>query len=129
MVDLNYRIAKQALQRIPGADFRAKSYAPSDIPSAAGDKGQAGIPSLAIFQMLNWRGGNGAHVDFSPICPATGRDAVKQYHMVKTRAAEFGFDYYGGFTAGPRHLHHIFAAIFNRGNAHQAQQAGELCCW
>jgi 4-cresol dehydrogenase (hydroxylating) flavoprotein subunit len=126
VVELNYRIAKQALQKIPGAAFNAKSYAPNDIPSAAGDKGQAGIPSLAVFQMLNWRGGNGAHIDFSPVCPATGRDAVKQYQMVKTRAAEFGFDYYGGFTAGPRHLHHIFAAIFNRDNAHQAQQAGEL---
>ena len=130
VVDLNYRIAKKALQNISGATVSAERYmpdaAPAATPSAAGDKGQAGIPSLAAFQMLNWRGGNGAHIDFSPVCPAIGHDAVKQYRMVKRRAEEFGFDYYGGFTAGPRHLHHIFAAIFDRDNAHQAGQAREL---
>ena len=130
VVDLNYRIAQEALKKIPGVDISAKRYVPGDAhtatPSAAGDKGQAGIPSLAAFRMLNWRGGNGAHIDFSPLCPATGRDAMKQYRMVKTRAAEFGFDYYGGFTAGPRHLHHIFAAIFDHDEAHQAEQAREL---
>lgn len=126
VVDLNYRIAKKALQKIPGADIGVKRYMPGAVPGSAGDKGQAGIPSLAAFQMLNWRGGNGAHIDFSPICPATGRDALKQYHMVKMRAGEYGFDYYGGFTAGPRHLNHIFAAIFDRGNAGQARQAREL---
>ena len=130
VVDLNYRIVQGALKKIPGADISATRYAsdavPAVIPSAAGDKGQAGIPSLAVFRMLDWRGGSGAHIDFSPVCPATGRDAMKQYRMVKTRAAEFGFDYYGGFTAGPRHLYHIFAAIFDRDNAHQAEQAREL---
>ncbi|MDD5175550.1 MAG: FAD-binding oxidoreductase [Sterolibacterium sp.] len=130
VVDLNYRIARKALEKIPGADISVKRYAsdtvPAVEPSAAGDKGQAGIPGLAVFQMLNWRGGNGAHIDFSPVCPATGRDAMKQYRMVKTRAGEYGFDYYGGFTAGLRHLYHIFAAIFDRGDVHQAEQAGEL---
>ena len=51
---------------------------------------------------------------------------MRQYTMVKARAAEYGFDYYGGFTAGARHLHHIFAAIFDRDDAHQAEQAGDL---
>jgi len=60
VVDLNYRIAKRALQNISGATINAERHAPdaapAATPSAADDKGQAGIPSLAAFQMLNWRG-------------------------------------------------------------------------
>jgi 4-cresol dehydrogenase (hydroxylating) len=65
-------------------------------------------------------------VDFSPLCPATGGDALRQYALVKARAAEYGFDYYGGFTAAGRHLHHVFAAIFARGNREDAARAGDL---
>ena len=124
IIEINYRIARKAFEKIPGSRINATRYtphaAPAAVPTGGGDKNMAGMPSLATFQMLNWRGGNGAHIDFSPICRATGRDAVRQYQMVKARAAEFGFDYYGGFTAGPQHLNHIFAAIFDRDDDHQA---------
>jgi 4-cresol dehydrogenase (hydroxylating) len=86
----------------------------------------AGIPTMAAFRMLDWRGGAGAHVDFSPICPFTGGDAMRQYLVAKTRAAEYGFDYYGGFTAGTRHLHHIMAIIFNRDDALESDAAEDL---
>ena len=76
--------------------------------------------------MLDWRGGEGAHVDFSPLCPADGRDALRQYALVKARAAEYGFDYYGGFTAAGRYLHHVFAAIFARERRADAERAGDL---
>ncbi len=46
--------------------------------------------------------------------------------MVRERAAQFGFDYYGGFTMGERSMHHIFAAIFNRDDAKQSHAAGAL---
>lgn len=66
------------------------------------------------------------HVDFSPICPFTGRDAMRQYSVAKARLAEYGFDYYGGFTAGTRHLHHIVATIFNRDDAKETEAAADL---
>ena len=46
--------------------------------------------------------------------------------MVRERAAQFGFDYYGGFTAGERAMHHIFAAIFDRDDPKQSRDAGAL---
>ncbi len=98
----------------------------SDEPTGGGDRSQVGIPGLDAFNMLNWRGGSGAHVDFSPICPPTGADATKQYMMVRDRAAQFGFDYYGGFTAERRHMHHIFAAIFDRDDSARTNAAGTL---
>jgi 4-cresol dehydrogenase (hydroxylating) flavoprotein subunit len=117
---------QRAFAHVPQATISAKRYSGGAQPVDGGDRNLAGIPAMSAFRMLDWRGGAGAHVDFSPICPATGRDAMRQYTMVKARAAEYGFDYYGGFTAGMRHLHHIFAAIFDRDDAHQTDQAGDL---
>ncbi len=39
-------------------------------PTGGGDRSQVGIPGLDAFNLLNWRGGSGAHVDFSPVCRA-----------------------------------------------------------
>jgi 4-cresol dehydrogenase (hydroxylating) len=126
LIDVQQTIVQRAFSRVPGARLSAKKYAGDAQPAGGGDKNLAGIPAMTAFRMLDWRGGAGAHVDFSPLCPATGRDAMRQYTMVRARALEYGFDYYGGFTVGVRHLNHIFAAIFDRNDAHQAQQAGDL---
>jgi 4-cresol dehydrogenase (hydroxylating) len=126
LIDARYAIVQRAFARVPQARLSATRHAGDAQPIAGGDRNLAGIPAMSAFRMLDWRGGAGAHVDFAPVCPATGRDALRQYTMVKTRAAEYGFDYYGGFTAGVRHLHHIFAAIFDRDDANQVEQAGAL---
>jgi 4-cresol dehydrogenase (hydroxylating) flavoprotein subunit len=125
------RVARRAFARIAGASFEVQRYT-SHVPGAAnaprggGDLLQAGVPGMSAFRMLDWRGGSGAHVDFSPVCPFTGSDALRLYSLAKARTAEYGFDYYGGFTAGERHLHHIVATIFNRDDPRQASDAGDL---
>ena len=126
VIDAQYASVHRAFARVPGAVLSAARYAGEAQPAGGGDRNLAGIHAMSAFRMLDWRGGAGAHVDFSPVCPATGRDAMRQYTMVKTRAAEYGFDYYGGFTAGTRHLHHIFAIIFDRDDARQPEIAGDL---
>jgi 4-cresol dehydrogenase (hydroxylating) flavoprotein subunit len=126
LIDARNRIVQHAFARVPRASMAAKKYAGDAQPTGGGDRNMAGIPAMTAFRMLDWRGGAGAHIDFSPICPAVGGDALRQYMMVKGRAASYGFDYYGGFTAGVRHLHHIFAAIFNRDDAKQSERAGDL---
>ncbi|SOE92494.1 4-cresol dehydrogenase (hydroxylating) [Burkholderia sp. D7] len=120
-------VIHQRFASIKDAELIESPYAPAgDKPEGGGDRSQVGIPNLDAFNLLNWRGGAGAHIDFSPICAPLGRDAVRQYRMIKEQAARYGFDYYGGFTAGPRSMHHIFAAIFNSDDPAQAQAAGDL---
>ena len=126
IIDAQYAIVRRAFSRVRGAEMEVTRYAGDAQPSAGGDRNMAGIPTMSAFRMLDWRGGAGAHVDFSPICPFTGRDASRQYSVAKARAAEYGFDYYGGFTAGTRHLHHIVATIFNRDDPQQTDAAGDL---
>ena len=126
LIDVRHARIERAFSRITGAVFSSAKYAGDAQPTGGSDRNLSGIPAMSAFRMLDWRGGAGAHVDFSPLCPATGRDAMRQYTMTKARAAEYGFDYYGGFTAGVRHLHHVFAAIFDRNDARQAESAGDL---
>lgn len=120
-------VIHQRFSAIAEADLIESPYTLANVePKGGGDRSQVGIPNLDAFNLLNWRGGSGAHVDFSPVCAPLGRDAVMQYRMIRDRAAQHGFDYYGGFTAGPRSMHHIFAAIFNRDDPAQSRDAGEL---
>ncbi|RQH07599.1 FAD-binding oxidoreductase [Paraburkholderia dinghuensis] len=138
VIDAERRVVERAFAAVPGARVTATRYVtgdkrsdehndkPYDEPQGGADRNLAGIPTMSAFRMLDWLGGQGAHVDFSPLCPADGRDAMRQYMLVKTRAAEYGFDYYGGFTAAGRHLHHVFAVIFARERRADAERAGDL---
>jgi 4-cresol dehydrogenase (hydroxylating) len=126
LVALRYAEARRAFARVPGARIEANRYALDTEPTSGGERNMAGIPAMSAFRMLDWRGGAGAHVDFSPICPFTGRDAMRQYRVAKARLAEYGFDYYGGFTAGERHLHHIVATIFDRDDPQQTDAAASV---
>lgn len=126
IVDAQFAITKRAFSRVKGMRIEAVRYAGDEVPEGGADRNMAGVPAMSAFRMLDWRGGAGAHVDFSPICPFTGGDAMRQYSVAKARMAEYGFDYYGGFTAGARHLHHIVATIFDRGDPQQTEAADDL---
>jgi hypothetical protein len=66
-----------------------------------------GLPNTYELGWLDWTCPRGSLLGFSPISPATGVDALKQYEMVTKRFREFGFDYMGTFVVGWRELHHI----------------------
>jgi hypothetical protein len=66
-----------------------------------------GIPNTYELGWLNWTCERGSLLGFSPVLPATGFDAERQYAMVQKRLEEFGFDYIGTFVVGWRELHHI----------------------
>ncbi|RKP55723.1 FAD-binding oxidoreductase [Pararobbsia silviterrae] len=127
LVEARLRTIRRAFATLADAELDATDYAhATSEPEGGGDRSQVGIPNMSAFQMLNWRGGQGAHLDFSPVCPTTGHDARAQYTMVRSAAHAAGFDYYGGFTVAGRHMHHIFAAIFDKDDAAQARAAHDL---
>lgn len=126
VVQAQFAIAERAFSGLPGARIEANRYMPDAEPIGGSERNMAGIPAMSAFRMLDWYGGAGAHVDFSPICPFTGGDAMRQYSVAKARLAEYGFDYYGGFTAGQRHLHHIVATIYDGNDAKQTESAADL---
>ena len=81
-----------------------------------------GIPNMTEFSLMNWDGADG-HASFSPISPVTGRDAVKQFELVREITHRYGFDYVGEFVIGWREIHHIVWMLYHRA---QPEEMGRL---
>lgn len=132
MLDARFEIVRRAFSTIPGAEILGQKHLASDADglyahelegAAAYD---AGVPALSALDVLKFRGEDCGHLDFSPIVAPTGREAVKVYQHVKARAYEHGIDYVGNFTAGLRHLHHIFLILYDKHDAVQKRGAAAL---
>jgi 4-cresol dehydrogenase (hydroxylating) len=83
-------------------------------------------PSVTALQIVNWRGGRGGHIGFSPVMPPDGQLALEQFRKMKARNEEFGIDYYASFTLGRRHINNINMLIYDRDDAHMTSQARAL---
>jgi len=118
----NARIVKEAFARITDAPFEEREWRRGQPLQGSG----AATPTLGPLSIVNWRGGRGGHLTFSPISPPRGQDAAKQYRMTRRRYEEFGFDYSGGFTAGERYLNHISMILYDREDADMTRRAREL---
>lgn len=90
------------------------------------EKSAAGRPSAVALQIVNWMGGRGGHVGFSPVMPPDGRLALDQFHRMKGRYEEFGLDYYTSFTMGGRHINNVNIIIYDRDDADMVERARKL---
>jgi len=77
----------------------------------------AGVPSTSVLQAVNWRGGRGGHVGFSPVLPASSEHVLKQFHSTRKRYEEIGVDYFGSFTLFDRYVTNVNMMIYDRDNA------------
>lgn len=76
--------------------------------------GWTGTPLTFPMQNVNWYGGRGGHIGFSPIIPQDGDAALAQFRRTYARYQEYGMDYQGSFAFGERHLTNVNAMIFNK---------------
>ena len=125
LMDNNWKLIEDAFGAIPGAKFFFEGDRPGDPAWRYRADLMRGIPSMTEFSTMNWVG-TGAHIDFSPMSPVSGPDALRQFHMIRDRATEYGFDYIGEFLVGWRDMHHIFMLVFDRSDEQQRQRAHEL---
>ncbi|MFC3096910.1 FAD-binding oxidoreductase [Alteraurantiacibacter palmitatis] len=76
--------------------------------------GWTGTPITFPMQNVNWYGGRGGHIGFSPIIEQDGDKALAQFRRTYARYQEYGMDYQGSFAFGERHLTNVNAMIFNK---------------
>jgi 4-cresol dehydrogenase (hydroxylating) len=95
---------------------KGQPYAASPRPS----------PSVLALQVVNWRGGRGGHIGFSPVMPPDGKLALEQFKRMKARFEEFGLDYYASFTMGRRHINNINMIIYDRDDPQMTSAARGL---
>jgi 4-cresol dehydrogenase (hydroxylating) len=93
-------------------DIRENVWKPGDPVERSGQA----IPSLTPLNIVNWLGGRGGHITFSPISAFSGDDAYRQYRSTRALYEKAGFDYSGGFTTGERFLTHTSMIFYDRTN-------------
>lgn len=109
-------IARKAFEAVPKARIDVDVLDAKALASPGRGNGgaRAGIPSLGALGIVDWRGGHGGHIDFSPILPPRGEDALKVHHMARRIIEQGGQDYMGTLYNFGRSMTLICAIGFNR---------------
>jgi 4-cresol dehydrogenase (hydroxylating) len=127
IMDTLWSAIRDAFASVPGAKF----YFPEDRKhdnDVLKHRAQTmrGAPRLTEYSFVNWVGGGGGHIGFSPVSPIKGSEALKQYTMVRERMHEYGFDYMSVFAIGWRELHHVIELVFDRRDPVIKQRAHDV---
>jgi 4-cresol dehydrogenase (hydroxylating) len=109
--EANLRIVQKAFAAVLGAQLQISRWQNGD----AGTGSPA--PSVLPLQIINWHGGRGGHLGFSPILPARGTLVLEQLRRTRKRFIEFGIDYSGTFYHSGRTVSNVNLMIYNRDDA------------
>ena len=114
LIEMYYGMIKEAFGKIPGARFFTHEERDDRGGHVLQDRHKInnGIPSLDELQLLDWVP-NGGHIGFSPVSAPDGREAMKQFEMVRARADEYAKDYAAQFIIGLREMHHVCLFIYD----------------
>lgn len=88
--------------------------------------GGAPVPSVFALRVVNWHGGRGAHLGFSPILPASGAEVMAQMRRTRARYAEFGCDYSSTMYVCGRHVINVNLLLYDKDNSSLVQRTNSL---
>lgn len=87
---------------------------------------KAGIPGTRGMSMIDWYGGRGGHIGFSPVMPSNPRLAAEQFRRTRALYEQHGVDYYGAFGVGGRQTVAINEILYNRDSADHRSRVSAL---
>jgi 4-cresol dehydrogenase (hydroxylating) len=110
------KAVRQRFENVPGARIEEELFDAAAIasPDRGGAGSRAAIPSLNALGIVDWWGGSGGHIDFSPVLPPRGEDALKLHRLCRSIIEEAGLDYMGTFYNFGRAMALICAITFDR---------------
>lgn len=85
-----------------------------------------GVPSTRGMMMIDWYGGRGGHLGFSPIMPSDPKLAADQFRRTRRLYEEHGVDYYGAFGVGGRQTVAVNEILYNRDDPDQKRRVNAL---
>ena len=116
------QVVRTALEPHLGHELKFESWQRGEPIEKSG----AGIPSVLPLQIVNWRGGRGGHIGFSPVMPPDGQLALERFRRVKALYEQHGLDYYTSFTMGHRHINNVNLIIYDRDDKAMTDSARAL---
>jgi 4-cresol dehydrogenase (hydroxylating) len=115
---------------VPGASVSARKIAGPDVSEETvithPERVQAGVPGLALLDSLQWWGGVGGHLDFSPVAPLQGSHARALTQLVRPEIERAGLDFWAGAVMTPRSFYLICPLLYDTTNETQVRAAYDL---
>jgi 4-cresol dehydrogenase (hydroxylating) flavoprotein subunit len=113
-----------------GARVTARKIAGADVSEQTAtshpERVQAGIPGLALLDSLQWWGGIGGHLDFSPVAPLTGAHARALTTLLRPEIERAGLDFLPGAIMTPRSFYFVCPLLFDTTDEPQVRAAYDL---
>lgn len=79
-----------------------------------GEPGGGPSPSVFALKVVNWHGGRGAHIGFSPILPADGGEVLDQLQRTRQLYARHDIDYSATFYVCGRHVINVNLMLYDK---------------
>ncbi len=73
-----------------------------------------GVPITFPLANVNWHGGRGGHVGYSPVLPPRGDLALDQFHRTRAAYDKYGMDYHASFALGERSVVNVNQLLYNK---------------
>ncbi|MCP5144773.1 MAG: FAD-binding oxidoreductase [Gammaproteobacteria bacterium] len=85
-----------------------------------------GVPISFPLRIANWISPYGGHLGFSPILPPEREPLLAQLRRSRQMFRDYGFDFYGGFTLGERHVTVVNMLAYDRQDEDMVRRGREL---
>ena len=131
VVDAQLARVKEAFARgVPGAEVAARKLDGKDVNEQTvtthPERVQAGIPGLLLLDSLQWWGGIGGHLDFSPVAPLQGRHARRLVNLIRPEVERAGLDFWPGTIMTPRSFYMVSPLLYDTTNEAQVKAAYDV---
>jgi 4-cresol dehydrogenase (hydroxylating) len=103
------------------AKYTKQEFPVTRLPGSA-----SGGPTTYPLQMVNWFGGRGGHIGYSPVMPANGRLVLEQFERTRRRFLEFGLDYSGTFYNDGRSATNVNLILYGKDDEEQKARVRKL---
>lgn len=126
VVDAQYEVVREALERIPGVVVGRRVYRGDERTTATdhNDKVQGGVPGMELMEAFKEPyGEDTGHLDLSPVGPLVGCDVVESIKLLRGLYEQHGFPYLAGILILQRSVLHITTLFFDTKDEQQTRSA------
>ena len=124
VVEAQYRAVESALGSLDGVSLSRKIFDGHDAagPGNHDERVQRGIPDMDLLDpSLLPYGEHTAHLDFSPVGPATGDAVVRTEKLMRALYGRHGHQFVNGLYLSPRSALHISTTFYDPRDRQQTQ--------
>ena len=117
----------EAHRRIIESAFKPHTDRQFEVSSwQKGEAGGAPSPTVFPLRIVNWHGGRGGHIGFSPILPANGSEVLDQVQRTRRLYNEHGIDYSSTFYICGRHVINVNLMLYNKDDSELTERTNTL---